>query len=171
MPESTRQRRAFDVYWELGGERSIERLKAELDARPGRSPGLRTLYEWSRRYHWQVHIGELERRARQAADQERLAALREMYDRQAREALFLQQKGAEWLTAMSEDQATAEAAVRAIVEGTKLERLARGEPSERNELKEGDNDEQLERFSTEQLQQLAQFAESLVESAAQAQPQ
>ena len=30
MPETAKHRRAFDIYWRLGPERSIERLHAEL---------------------------------------------------------------------------------------------------------------------------------------------
>ena len=114
MPESTRHRRAFDQYWQLGAECSIERLHAEL-ARDGRSPSLRTLYEWSRTYGWQARIADLERQARQAADEAWIAAVREMQERQARKGLLLQQKGAEWLTALDADEVSAEAAIRAVV--------------------------------------------------------
>lgn len=86
MPESTRQREGFDAYWELGAERSIERLHEVLTQaqRGNRSaPVLRTLYEWSSRYHWQDRIERLERQAREAADGARVDGLREMYERQA----------------------------------------------------------------------------------------
>ena len=55
MTETTRQREAFNLYWELGGERSIERLHAEL-RRSGRAPDLRTLYRWSSRFRWQQRL-------------------------------------------------------------------------------------------------------------------
>ncbi len=50
MPENTRQREAFNRYWELGAERSIERLHQSL-ARAGKAPTPRTLYEWSAANH------------------------------------------------------------------------------------------------------------------------
>jgi hypothetical protein len=171
MPESSKQRQAFDVYWGLGNERSIERLKSELDAKWAKQPGLRTLYEWSRRYHWQARIAELEREARRAADEQRIAALREMYERQAKEGLLLQQVGAEWLAGLPGEQASADAAIRAIVEGAKLERLARGEPSERDEVTTGGSDERFSEYSDAELAHLAELAESLVDRAGEEKPE
>ena len=55
MAESTRQREAFDSYWQLGAERSIERLHAALAAN-GTAPNRRTLYGWSSRYHRQDRL-------------------------------------------------------------------------------------------------------------------
>ena len=169
MPEGARQEAAFDRYWGLGPERSIERLRGELakDEDGQRSvPSVRTLYEWSRRYRWQDRIARLERQAREAADEARVEVLREMYDRQAREALLLQQRGTEWLAEFAAGQASPEAAIRAIVEGAKLERLARGEPSDRT-AQEGANDvqQQLARFTDEELELLVQQAECLVDGA------
>ena len=50
VTETTRQREAFDLYWVLGAGRSIERLRDALKQQ-GKAPGLRTLYEWSRRHN------------------------------------------------------------------------------------------------------------------------
>lgn len=132
MPESTRHRRAFDEYWDLGAARSIEALHTLLQSKGG-APGVRTLYEWSRRYRWQDRIARLEQEARRADDESRVTALREMYDRHAREALLLQQRGAEWLTTVGDERVTVDGAIRAIVEGARMERLARGESTERME--------------------------------------
>ena len=174
MPEGARQEAAFDRYWAMGAERSIERLCGKLakDEDGQRSvPSVRTLYEWSSRYRWQDRIARLERQAREAADEARVEALREMYDRQAREALLLQQRGTEWLTEFEAGQASPQAAIRAIVEGAKLERLARGEPSDRT-AQEGttDGQEQLARFTDEELELLAQQAERLVDGAGEEEP-
>jgi len=133
MAETTRHRNAFDLYWRLGADRSIERLHAELRAIGG-APTTRTLYEWSRQYRWQDRIAKLEQDARRTEDEARIQAVRDMTDRHAKEALLLQQKGAEWIAAIDGGDATAEAAIRAIVEGSRMERLARGEPTERGEV-------------------------------------
>ena len=162
MAETTRHRQAFSVYWEMGSERSVERLHAAMSAQ-GKAPTLRTLYEWSRRYHWQRRIAQLEREARKADDEARIQALREMYDRQSKEALLLQQRGAEWLAGMSKGDATADAAIRAIVEGARLERLARGEPTERQEVTGSEKaDPRLAALSDEELERLIQYAEGVV---------
>lgn len=173
MPESTRQREAFDRYWALGAERSVETLHAVLRAEAGpagKGPGLRTLYAWSSRYRWQDRVQELERTATAAADEARLAALREMYERQAREGLLLQQKGTEWLRDVPGAEATPDAGIRALVEGAKLERLARGEPSDRTQTKEQSDDDRdiFAGFSDEELRLLVDEAERLV---ARADPQ
>ena len=163
MPESTRQREAFNRYWELGAERSVERLHALLSAE-GKAPTTRTLYEWSSRFHWQNRIGDLERRARDADDEARIVAIREMQERQAREALLLQQKGTEWLAGLESDDIGAEAAIRAVVEGAKLERLVRGEATERTE--QGVGDPRLEELSDDELERLIDHAAQAVEGEA-----
>jgi len=129
MVESTKQRQAFDLYWQLGPDRSIDQLHKAMSA-GGRAPNVRTLYAWSSRCHWQDRLADLEREARRAAAEARIRAMEEMYERQAQEGLLLQQKGAEWLMTL-EEEISPEAAIRAIVEGAKLERQARGEPGER----------------------------------------
>jgi len=135
MPESTRQRHAFDRYWRLGAQRSVERLHAEL-AGEGKAPSLRTLYEWSRRYHWQARLAEIERQAREAEDSARIAAVREMQERQAKAAMLLQHRGVESLGRLAPGEMDADAAIRAIVEGARLERLVRGEVTERTEQRQ-----------------------------------
>ncbi len=159
MAETSRHRQAFDVYWQFGAQRSINRLHQEL-AGLGKAPTLRTLYEWSRSYRWQDRIARLEEEAKRAEDQARIQALREMYERHAKEGLLLQQKGAEWLARIGEQDASAEAAIRAIVEGTRLERFARGEPTDRQEV-QGDLriNARLTALSDEELDRLLEYAE------------
>ena len=163
MRETTRHRKAFDRYWRLGADRSLERLQAELEAE-GRAPSLRTLYEWSRQLHWQERVSDLEREARQAEDAARVAAIREMHDRQAREGLLLQQRGTEWLAELGNEDASPEAAIRAITEGAKLERLARGEATERTESVD-QTAEQLKGVSDDELERFIAHAEGTLEGA------
>ena len=158
MPETTRHRQAFDAYWRLGAERSIERLHAALTA-AGKAPTLRTLYEWSRRFRWQYRIADLERKARRTEDEARIQALADMYERQAKEGLLLQQRGTEWLAAMEGEDATAEAAIRAVVEGARLERVARGEPTERQEIHNAEGNEKLSALTDEEVDHLVELAE------------
>ena len=122
--EGTRHRLAFARYWGAGQSRSIDRLHELLRAEGG--PSLRTLYEWSARYHWQDRVADLERQARRSEDEARVTVMREMSDRHAREALLLQQKGAEWLVAVDPATAGPEAGIRALSEGIRLERLVQG---------------------------------------------
>ena len=158
MPETTRHRQAFETYWRLGSERSIERLHAALTA-AGKAPTVRTLYEWSRRYRWQHRIAGLERQARRAEDEARVKALVEMHERQAKEGLLLQQRGTQWLAAMEGDDATADAAIRAITEGARLERVARGEPTDRQEVQHVEGNERLAALTEEEIEYLVELAE------------
>jgi hypothetical protein len=153
MSESSKHRHAFEVYWRLGPERSVERLQEGLMGQQGKAPSLRTLFEWSRRYQWQHRIAALERQARVAEDEARLTAIQEMYGRQAREGVYLQQKGIEWLESFEGQVISPETAVRAIVEGSKLERVSRGEPTERQEVK-GEVDARLVQISDAELDAL-----------------
>ena len=160
MAEGTRHRRAFDAYYRLGLGRSLRSLQAALGAEGGTSPSLRTLEHWSTRYHWQDRIADLERAARQAEDEARIAAIREMGERHAAEALLLQQKGTEWLLEIDAGDASAEAAIRAIAEGAKLERQARGELPARTENADSP-DPRLEKFTDEELERLIDAANVL----------
>jgi hypothetical protein len=158
MTESARQREAFEAYWRLGPERSIERLREAIKSTRGKAPSMRTLYEWSRQHQWQYRLARLEQEATAAEDEARKAAIREMAERHAKAGVLMQQKGAQWLLEITGDQVTAEAAIRAISEGTKLERLARGEVTDRQEVK-SELETRLERFSDEQLEALARGAQ------------
>lgn len=155
MPESTRHRQAFAHYWGLGPGRSLEALH-EMLASGGTAPHLRTLAEWSRSFHWQARVADIETQARRNDDEARVAALVEMADRHAKEALLLQQVGTGWLTTLSPNQVSADAAIRAVVEGVRLERLVRGEPTERAAVQ---SDSGLERISDDQLSALVDLAE------------
>jgi hypothetical protein len=159
MRETSRQQRAFDLYWGLGPDRTIERLRAALHA-VGTGPSQRTLFEWSRRLHWQHRIAQFERDARLAADAARVQALREMAERHTKEALLLQQKGAEWISGLDDDHVTADGAIRALVEGVRMERLARGEATEKREISgELEIRPQLKELTDEQLDDLIDLVE------------
>ena len=67
MPENAKHRHAFDAYWMLGSERTIEQLHAVLRGE-GRAPSRRTLFEWSRTYRWQERLARIEEEAKRAED-------------------------------------------------------------------------------------------------------
>ena len=79
--------------------------------------------------------------------------------RRAREGLLMRQKGARRLSELAQDDVNAGDAIRAVIEGARLERLARGEPTEHIRNTE-DRDPQLERLNDEELERLIRnFAE------------
>lgn len=139
MPENAKHRHAFDAYWKLGSGRTIEKLHAVLCGRGGRRAGGRPSSghgPTAGKSAWPA----LRKRRRGRKTTVRVEALREMYERQAKEALLLQHRGAEWLAGITDDKVTADAAVRALVEGARLERLARGEPTDRQEVSTHDQE-------------------------------
>ena len=163
MRETTRHRKAFAAYLDLGAHRTIEQLRVVL-ASEGTSVTVRTLYEWSRQLHWQRRIDDIEHEARRVETEEQIEAIREMRERQSREALLLQQKGTEWIAGVEEGKASPEAAIRAIVEGAKLERLARGEATERIE-QHNTVDRRLKELTDEELERLIRVANAGLDGA------
>jgi len=162
MRETTKHGAAFD--------RSIERLHAVMKTR-GRAPSLRSLYEWSRLFHWQVRVARLEIEARRAADEARIEDLRQMLERHAREGLLLQQKGAEWITSVDEEHVTADTAIKAISEGVRIERLARGESTDRQEVRGTVQvDARLEVLNDDELDRLIDYAEGVMGGAIATEP-
>jgi hypothetical protein len=94
-----------------------------------------------------------------------------MYERQGREGLLLQQKGAEWLSRLDIDRVTAEAAIRAVVEGAKLERMALGEPGERDEVRRDEGQHpRLQELDDDELASLIEHAERAMARARDPEP-
>ena len=60
LAESTKQRAAFEIYWRLGSERSMEWTREVLLYRYGRAPSIRMLYGWSSRFYWQHRLARLD---------------------------------------------------------------------------------------------------------------
>ncbi len=177
MKEKTQHRLAFDFYVRLGASRSLDELHKMLEEEParvglGRAPTRRALEAWSSDFHWQDRIADLERKAAERDRDEQLKALQEMNDRHVKEGLALQQKGVERLQTLPPTDLSASDAVRALVEGVRLERLARGVPTEQirqeGELLHGHVD--LRSFSNEELRRLAELAERRATGASEAEP-
>lgn len=159
MKEKTKHRLAFDLYLRLGPGRSLEALHRTLEEDPSRiglkrAPGLSTLEAWSSVFHWQDRLLDLEREAQ-------VQALREMAGRHIKEGLALQQKGVERLQQLPTSKMAANDAIRAVIEGVRLERLARGEPTEHikeeGALVHGHID--LSSFTNEEVRRLAELAD------------
>lgn len=167
MAESARHRAAFRIYWGLGGDRSIPKLREEMIASKGHAPTERTLYEWSRIYLWQQEIARLEKEARKAEDAVRIAQIAEMAQRHIKASMFVQQKSMEALIALDLSKATLEAIVRGFFEAAKFERLVRGQPTEHQEVTTSDAT-RWDSLSDEQLQDLIRYAHRTLETDEQA---
>ncbi len=177
MKETTRHRLAFDLYMRLGADRSLEALHEALldDPSPiglSRAPSRSTLDAWSSAFHWQDRVLDLERRAAEQGQEEHVKALREMSERHAKEGLALQQKAVDRLRTLPPEDLSASDAIRALIEGVRLELLARGEPTERvaqkGEILHGHVD--LRNFTNEELRRQVELAERRATRAGETEP-
>ncbi|MBK8172776.1 MAG: hypothetical protein IPK60_20900 [Sandaracinaceae bacterium] len=113
---------AFSFYFSLGPKRSFEAVAKKYEA------SKRGVAEVAKREQWKERIASLEARARAAADEKALETLEAMNERHLKEARFLQSKGIERLKDTLDS-----VAVKAVTAGIQLERLIRGQATERTE--------------------------------------
>ena len=177
MKEMTRHRLAFDLYVRLGSDRSLEALLEAIRDDPSliglkRTLSRSTLEAWSSACHWQDRLLDLERQATEQDREQQLRDLLEMNERHAREGLALQQKGVERLQSLPAEQLSPSDAVRALIEGVRLERLARGEPTDRitHRGEESHGPIDLRRFTNEELRRLAELADRHATGAGEEEP-
>lgn len=135
MKESTRQRIAFDIYWQLGPGRSLKLLHQELVSRGEelgfrRVPSLRTLREWSTRLHWQDGVYDLEAEARNMERERSIQEHREMNELHIKTAWAMLRPAIQRLAELDPDRIDLSSLPAWVREAVKIERLARGEPTE-----------------------------------------
>lgn len=166
MKEHAHHRRAFDHYLRMGADRSIHAVHRAFQEDPSRiglrhGPSRSTLERWSSAFHWQDRLVDLERAAHERDRRAHVEALHDMNERHKKEGLALQQKALERIAAMPADGLKPGDAIRALIEGVRLERLAAGAPTERIEQQGGEviDGRDLRRFSIEELRVLAEAAE------------
>lgn len=126
--ETPRAFAAFSVFLEMGNERTVIGVGKKL------SKSRQIIDRWCQRYNW--------RERAQAWDAEQDALKREAMareiiqfgERQANIGKLLQTKGIIRLQDMNIGRMSVRDAIACIVEGAKLERLGRGEPTEHHSL-------------------------------------
>jgi len=117
---------AFEYYVSLGPDRSYERVAAEFGV------SKRAVTKAAARQGWQQRVIELERKARESAEQKALESLEGMNLRHLKALKIVQGKALEALRSMP--LSTAMEAVRALDLAIRQERLIRGEPSDRTAI-------------------------------------
>jgi hypothetical protein len=136
--ESAKAHAAFCLYRDLGPRRSLAEASRAYHGAAASGPAARRrrwasgqVRAWAERWHWsaraQAWDQELERLHR---DQQR-AALEEMDERHARETLLVQSKAVERLRQLRPEELKPRETLQYLVEGIRIERLVRGEPTER----------------------------------------
>lgn len=115
----------FSYYFSLGPGRSYDAVAEKYGATR------RGVADHAKRERWQQRIDELEQRAREQADEKALESVAEMNVRHIREARFLQSKGLEGLKSGRPELLSA--CGKLVASGLTLERLIRGQATERTE--------------------------------------
>jgi len=115
---------AFSHYFSLGPGRSYQAVAEHFGV------SKRAVSNLAQRENWQVKLAELERKARERADEKALDTLEEMNSRHLKVLRFIQGRAIEALKAMPIESAMD--AVRAYGLALDKERTIRGEPSDRS---------------------------------------
>ena len=124
--EGSKAYAAFCVYRDLGPERSLEKVRQNLDKPRTR----KWLGDWSVKYNWveraQAYDDYIERKKRE----EKEKAILEMAERHAKLAMAFQQRVAQRLQEIDPAELSPADMARWLDIATRLERLSRGEPTE-----------------------------------------
>ncbi|MDP2666408.1 MAG: hypothetical protein Q8P05_02830 [Candidatus Diapherotrites archaeon] len=119
---------AFQKYRDME-ERSLRQLAQTLSEKEGGNTGAKQgqLEVWSTRYKWVKRCQEWDEYQDAILRQTHLKEIAQMSKRQAEAAKRLQEKGLQKIEKTKPAKMSFGDATRAVVEGAKLERLARGE--------------------------------------------
>jgi hypothetical protein len=142
---------AFTIYRDASAARAYRSVAESL----GKSVSL--IERWGSRWNWQRRVIEYDHVQEAQARAEMARESREMMKRHINEGLLLQQKGVERLQALDTDRMSVRDSILCIREGSKLERLARGEPTEIIETLEKRREERVERARAALRQHIIEF--------------
>lgn len=130
--------RAFMDYCRMGTRRSLRALRERYieqevsDESAQKPPTIytSTLFNWSLRHHWQKRVRLWDAHQEHLKAEEHNQVIADMNRRHAQMGMIAQQKALAKLTSLSADgkAITVTEATRLMVEGSRTERLARGEP-------------------------------------------
>lgn len=130
--ESAKAYQAYLDYRDLGVYRSLAKLNQQYGKK---ASYIRQLQKWSAQYDWQARIKQFEQEQAEERAAKIQAALDEMNERHIELALAQQEKASKQIADLIEARAFgSQAVVQLLKLATDLERLARGAPTEREEI-------------------------------------
>lgn len=130
--ETTKAFYAFTIYRDLGHNRSLSKVHENyIEATSKTRSCLRTIAGWSSKFNWVKRVQAYDDYMDGLAREEKEKAVKEMQKRHLTLGMALQAKGAERLQNLDGKDMKTRDAISAIAQGTRLERLIRGEPTER----------------------------------------
>ncbi len=139
--ESAKAYAAFCLYRDRGPRRTLDEASrryhappGQVDnptasARPSRASG--TLRAWAERWQWSARALAWDQELERVKSMAQREAVQEMAERHAKEAMMLQSKAVERLRQLRPEELKPRDTLSFLIEAAKLERLARGEPTER----------------------------------------
>ena len=133
---------------------------------------MRSLKEWSTRLHWQDRIYDLEAEAREMEHERRLQEQREMNELHIKVARAMLRPAIQRLAKLDPEDIDLSSLPAWVREAVRIERLARGEPTEVTEHQGGiaHGHVDLTRFTYEELRGLAEAADRGAPGDGQAEP-
>jgi hypothetical protein len=159
--ESAKAYAAFCLYRDLGPRRSLDAASRSyhgshregVDLLSGRLPRASgTIRRWAHCWNWQARARAWDQEAERIKQAEQRAALQEMAERHAKEALMMQNKAIERLRQLRPEELGTRETLAYLVEAAKLERLARGEPTER--VSQEHHFDQLQELTDDELAEI-----------------
>jgi hypothetical protein len=139
--ESAKAYAAFCLYRDLGPRRSLDEASRRYHHPSGTestpAPARRapratgTVRRWAQDWNWLSRASAWDKETERIKQMEQHAAIQEMAERHAKEALMLQNKAVERLRLLRPEELKVADTLNYLIAAAKLERLARGEPTER----------------------------------------
>ncbi len=136
--ESPKAYVAFCLYRDMGPGRCLDqashayhqqqRVRTPTGRQPRASGAIR---RWAQRWNWSARAQAWDQELERAKRSKQLKAVEEMGERHVMEAMLLQNKAVERLRQLRPEELKPRETLHFLIEAAKLERLARGEPTER----------------------------------------
>lgn len=129
--ESPQAFEAFKIYRDLPqGTRSLARVSSEL------AKSIPLIKRWSSEHNWLDRVDEWDSHQDRIALESQLRTVKEMNERHVKMSMSIQTKALRRLEALDPDELTPAQLLNYVLEATRLERLARGEPEKIEERQE-----------------------------------
>jgi hypothetical protein len=125
--ESALAYEAFCIYRDMGPTRSLAKAAQAMERPPGYK---QQLGEWSAKYEWQSRCRDYDRYMQKVAQLAKEEAIRQMTNRQARDAVRIQEMVMEALENASLEAAPPRDLIRVWERAVRAERTSRGLPAE-----------------------------------------
>jgi hypothetical protein len=127
--ESSRAYAAFCIYRDMGPKRGLREAAKRYYESKTRT-NVAQIGKWSSKWNWVARCRAWDDHHDALARERQTVEIQEMRDRQARLGVAMQAAAGRGLQTFNPSDATGHEITRLAAEGTRIERLARGEPTE-----------------------------------------